>query len=228
MPYIVYRAPPTFLSEQRLDPRIKAGAFTYFDEIITFAIWRDDDEVSLGRYCSIARDCTIFGGGNHYTNRATTYPFHAFGAGGERAFDLHEWEAPNAATVIGHDVWLGHGVRVMAGARIGHGCIVGAGAVVAGTVAPYSVVAGNPGVVVRRRFSDAATTRLLELAWWDWPVGRALANLDLLMLSPETWPETLELASEERLAGVTLPIRRPMRARVQRRIAAARKRLSAK
>jgi len=226
MPYIVYRAPPTFLSEQRLDPRIKAGQFTYFDELVTFAIWRDDDEVVLGRYCSIARDCTIFGGGNHYANRATTYPFQAFGAGGDDAFDLHTWEAPNAGTVVGHDVWLGHGARIMAGARIGHGCIVGAGAVVAGTVAPYSLVAGNPAVVVRKRFSDRATNRLLELAWWDWPLARVLANLDLLMLSPEAWPDTLELRSEEPFKGTTLPIARPVRARIMRRFAAARRRLS--
>ena len=227
MPYITYRAPPTFLSEQRLDRRIGAGAFTYFDELITFAVWRDDDEISIGRYCSIARDCLIFAGGNHYTARATTYPFQAFGAGGSKAFDVREWEAPNDPTVIGHDVWLGEGVRVMPGARIDDGCVIGAGAVVSGTVAAYSIAAGNPAVVVRRRFDDSTIERLLATAWWDWPVERVLANLDLLMSSPAAWPDPLPLEDEAPFRGVTLPIPRPIKARVARRLAAARKRLSA-
>ena len=226
MPYLVYRAPPTFLSEQRLDQRIEAGAFTYFDERITFAIWRDDDSVSIGRYCSIARDCIVFAGGNHYMDRATTYPFHAFGAGGDRAFDVREWEAPNRPTIIGHDVWLGHGCRIMPGAHVGHGCVVGAGAVVAGNLPPYSVAAGNPAVVTRLRFTERTVDRLLELGWWDWPVARVLANLELLMSSPEMWDYPLALNDETPFRNVTLPISRPFKARVKRRVSAGRNRLS--
>ncbi|MEJ7784800.1 MAG: CatB-related O-acetyltransferase [Solirubrobacteraceae bacterium] len=226
MPYLVYHSPPTFLSEQKLDRRIDAGAFTYFDKQITFAVWREDDAVSVGRYCSIARDCIIFAGGNHYVQRATTYPFHAFGAGGDRAFDVREWEAPNAPTRIGHDVWLGHGARVMPGATIGEGCVVGAGAVVAGHLAPYTIAAGNPAVTIRKRFSDSTIDRLLTVAWWDWPPALVLANLALLLSAPETWPDPLVLADDEPFRGVVLPIALPARARASRRLRAIRKRLS--
>ena len=47
--------------------------------------------------------------------------------------------------------------------------IVGARAVVSGEVAPYSIVAGNPARVVRRRFAESDIATLLDLAWWDWP-----------------------------------------------------------
>ena len=225
MPFFEYHTPPTFLADQKLDPRIKAGEFTYFDKVITFAVWRDDDEISIGRYCSIARGCIVFGGGNHYVGRATTYPFQAFGAGGDRAFDLREWEAPNAPTSIGHDVWLGHGVRIMPGARVGHGCVVGSGAVVSGELPAYSVAAGNPARVIRKRFSNETIARLIDIAWWEWPLATVLANLDLLMSTPETWSDPLPLADGSRFDGVTLPIGRPLKARMLRRLIAARKRI---
>jgi carbonic anhydrase/acetyltransferase-like protein (isoleucine patch superfamily) len=66
-------------------------------------------------------------------------------------------------------VWIGLGATILPGARIGDGVIVGAGAVVRGTVPPYAVVAGNPGRVVRQRFDERTTERLLATQWWDWP-----------------------------------------------------------
>ena len=54
--------------------------------------------------------------------------------------------------------------------------IIGAGAAVGGTVPPYSVVGGNPGRVVRRRFDDATIEALLGIAWWDWPIDRIIAH----------------------------------------------------
>lgn len=53
--------------------------------------------------------------------------------------------------VIHDDVWLGARVMVMPGVTIGHGSIVAAGAVVTKDVAPFTVVAGVPATVVRKR-----------------------------------------------------------------------------
>ena len=71
---------------------------------------------------------------------------------------------------------MGSGATVLPAARIGSGCIIGAEAVVSGDVAPYSIVAGNPARVIRRRFEDGIVARLLRLAWWDWPIERILAH----------------------------------------------------
>ena len=78
--------------------------------------------------------------------------------------------------MIGHDVWLGQGARVLPGARLGHGVIAGAGAVVGGNVPPYTLVAGNPARPVRTRFDATTIARLLDIAWWDWPIDRILAH----------------------------------------------------
>ncbi|NBB98673.1 MAG: antibiotic acetyltransferase, partial [Alphaproteobacteria bacterium] len=78
--------------------------------------------------------------------------------------------APGPDTVIGHDVWIGQGARILPGACIGDGVIIGAGAVVGGTVAPYTVVAGNPARGISTRFPADVAARLQDIAWWDWPI----------------------------------------------------------
>ncbi|MEI6171719.1 MAG: acyltransferase, partial [bacterium] len=52
---------------------------------------------------------------------------------------------------IGDFCYIGDGARILLGADIGKGCVVGALAVVSGPVPPYSIVAGNPARVIRKR-----------------------------------------------------------------------------
>lgn len=70
--------------------------------------------------------------------------------------------------VLGHDVWIGHAAIVLPGVRIGNGAVVGAGSVVTKDVAPYTIVAGNPARLIRRRFSEERAAALGAIAWWDW------------------------------------------------------------
>jgi hypothetical protein len=58
--------------------------------------------------------------------------------------------------------------------------VIGAGSVVSRDVDPYTIVAGNPAVLVRKRFSDEVIARLLELEWWDWPEARIRENIHVL------------------------------------------------
>jgi len=51
--------------------------------------------------------------------------------------------------VIEDKVWIGARATILKGVRIGYGSIVAAGAVVTKDVPPYSIVAGNPSVVVK-------------------------------------------------------------------------------
>ena len=60
-----------------------------------------------------------------------------------------DWSVVHAAPIhICHDAWLGANVTVLNGVTIGEGAIVGAGSVVREDVPAWSIVAGNPAVVV--------------------------------------------------------------------------------
>ena len=83
-------------------------------------------------------------------------------------------------TVIGHDVWIGTEAMILPGVTLGNGVIVGARTVVSRDVPAWSVVAGNPGRVVRRRFPDEVCALLDRLAWWDLPLDEIRAVLPVV------------------------------------------------
>jgi acetyltransferase-like isoleucine patch superfamily enzyme len=73
---------------------------------------------------------------------------------------------------IGSDVWIGFGAIVLSGVAIGRGAIVAAGAVVTKDVEAYSVVAGNPAVPVKQRFTNAEIERHEEMLIERYPYLR--------------------------------------------------------
>ncbi len=161
-------APCALNAEIDLRTKIRIGAFTHINGgYIT--------NVTIGRYCSIARDVQI-GHGSHPVDWLSVSPLQynpdyrgwakstASGAVADnvtpRSFG---W---SAHTIIGNDVWLGNHVFIKDGVKIGDGAIVGAGSVVTHDVAPYAVVAGSPARVIRMRFEDRIVERLLQTKWW--------------------------------------------------------------
>lgn len=55
---------------------------------------------------------------------------------------------------IQDDVWIGMGAIILKGVIIGKGSIIGAGSIVTKSIEPYSIVAGNPAKVIKKRFSE--------------------------------------------------------------------------
>ena len=53
--------------------------------------------------------------------------------------------------IIGNDVWIGGRVTILPGVKIGNGAIIGAGSVVTKNVEDFSIVAGNPAKLIRKR-----------------------------------------------------------------------------
>ncbi|VVB53039.1 2,3,4,5-tetrahydropyridine-2,6-dicarboxylate N-acetyltransferase [uncultured archaeon] len=52
---------------------------------------------------------------------------------------------------IGDDVWVGTGVTIVDGVSIGDGCIIGAGSVVLNDTPAYTISAGVPSKIIRKR-----------------------------------------------------------------------------
>lgn len=117
---------------------------------------------TIGRYSSIAR--TAFAATlNHPMDRKS---MHGYFFNPTLGFtdEVREY----SALAVGNDVWLGHNSIIMPSVdTIGDGAVIGAGAVVFKDVPPYAVVVGNPGRVVRYRFSSDTISRLLEERWWE-------------------------------------------------------------
>lgn len=61
------------------------------------------------------------------------------------------WENVQSSRIEIHDkVWIGFDVLILKGVIIGEGAIIGAKSVVTKSVPPWTVVAGNPAIIVKQ------------------------------------------------------------------------------
>ena len=154
------------------NPNITVGDFTYiadseFERHVTnFYPW-SKDKLSIGKFCQIAMGVEfIMNDANHQMSAVSTFPFYTL--------DGWDMEAPSASdmpfkgnTVIGNDVWIGQNAVILPGVNIGDGAIIGANSVVGSNIAPYTIVAGNPAKVIRKRFDEELIDLMLRFKWWD-------------------------------------------------------------
>lgn len=68
-----------------------------------------------------------------------------------RDVPIHTQQCEVAPVTIGSDVWIGAHSSILKGVTIGDGAIVGAGSVVTKDVPPYTIVAGSPAAIIKRR-----------------------------------------------------------------------------
>lgn len=143
----------------------------------------------VGRFCSIATNCSI-GAGEHNMDCISASIVFEFNPG-ERFNRFHtlmndedyviamkqrrreaiiSHGAPRLfkPTVIGNDVWVGTGAIIMQGITVGDGAVVASGAVVTKDVPPYAIVAGVPARIIRYRFDENTIERLMASQWWEY------------------------------------------------------------
>lgn len=172
----------TYVKPTIKNPNIIVGDFTYisdsdFEKHVTHFYDFNGDRLIIGKFCQIASGVEfVMNGANHQMNAITTFPFYT----------LEGWNmtSPSAKdlplkgdTVIGNDVWIGQNSVILPGVKIGDGAIVGLNSVVGSDIPPYSIFAGNPARLVRKRFDDELTTLLLKFKWWD----KSIEEIDSLI-----------------------------------------------
>jgi virginiamycin A acetyltransferase len=178
-----------FLKNNIKNPNIIVGDYTYYDDFENIENFEKNvkyhfdfvgDKLIIGKFCMIASGVTfIMNGANHLTNALTTYPFAIFGNGWENAMEGKLYPQ-KGDIIIGNDVWIGYNATIMAGVTIGDGAIIAANATVIKNVSPYSIVGGNPGIEIKKRFSEQTITKLLEIKWWDWGIEKITKNVQNL------------------------------------------------
>jgi len=168
-------------------PNISIGDFSYYSgfealtdyaaAIAPYLYPGAPERLTIGKYCQIAHGARIItSSANHAMDGFSTFPFAVFNPDliGSYAATIGN----QRDTEIGHDVWLGFESVVMPGVRIGNGVIIAARTVVTRDVPDHAIVAGNPGRIIRMRFSPDIIQRLMAVAWWDWDVDKVGRNVD--------------------------------------------------
>jgi acetyltransferase-like isoleucine patch superfamily enzyme len=118
----------------------------------------------IGNYCSFATGVQFIPD-NHPIQDVSTHPFFHRP---EFGFVKKEKDNKSDLTIVGHDVWIGKNAIILPNCKkIGNGAIIGAGAVVTHDVEPYSIVAGNPAKLIRKRFDDNEIELLEKSKWYE-------------------------------------------------------------
>lgn len=140
----------------------------------------DLPRIMIGKFCSIARNCT-FVIAHHLTNRITT------AASSHMLFNHNQGNRSSFSRgdiIIKNDVWIGVNSTILDNITIGNGAVIAAGSVVTKSVPPYAIVGGNPAKIIKYRFSDDNIQKLEDLHFWDMPI-EIICTFDL-------WSDNIE------------------------------------
>ncbi|WP_298764371.1 CatB-related O-acetyltransferase [uncultured Polaribacter sp.] len=129
-------------------------------------------QIKIGKYCQFGSDVALHAS-NHPINYLSTYINKNLFNGELKTLKEEK------KIEIGNDVWIGHGVIIVGNVKIGNGAILAAGSVITKDVAPYSIIAGVPGKMIKKRFSDNIIKEVEELKWWDFSEKELVENKEL-------------------------------------------------
>lgn len=161
----ILRRPKPDLERLAIAGTVTVGKHTYGNPSVR-VFEHDETKLSIGSYTSIAHEVQFLLGGNHPTDRVTTFPLRIrLGLEGAGS-DGYPTSSGNIS--VGSDVWIGAQTLVLAGVNIGDGAVIGAGSLVSRDVPPYSVCVGRPARLVRYRIPKELIGPMLDIKWWEW------------------------------------------------------------
>ena len=137
------------------NPNIIVGDFTYiadseFERHVSHHYDFIGDKLIIGKFCQIAAGVEfVMNGANHQMNAVSTFPFYTLEGWSMNAPAIADMPV-KGDTVIGNDVWIGQNAVILPGVHIGDGVIIGANSVVGSSVAPYTIVVGNPAKIISK------------------------------------------------------------------------------
>jgi virginiamycin A acetyltransferase len=175
----------TYVKPTLKNKNIIVGDFTYFSDVdfenhVKHFYDFYGDKLIIGKFCQIASGVEfIMNGANHKMDCVSTFPFYIFEKWNEAIPPLDSMTL-KGDTIIGNDVWIGENVTILPGVKIGDGAIIGMKSIVGGNIEPYSIAAGNPAKVIRKRFDDELIELMLKLKWWNKPVEEINRLIPLL------------------------------------------------
>jgi len=160
-----------------LDGNIEIGYASTLDEQ---CILRGN--VTIGRYCQFGPRVSLLAN-NHPAEYITTYS-------NRRLLDgIMKGKGRQIPIRVENDVWIGCGAIILKGVTVKSGAVIGAGSIVTHDVDNYTIVAGNPARVLRKRFGDRIISLLLELQWWDLTLEELEGYRELFTINMAEEPE---------------------------------------
>lgn len=120
---------------------INFGTVLYYPEIsigdnILIGMYNTIHHCDFGSNVMTAEGCRFLSGSKYHDFSRTDIPMTQQGGKLKRI-------------QIGNDVWIGTNTVIMD--DVGDGCIIGAGSVITKKIEPYSIVAGNPAKILKKR-----------------------------------------------------------------------------
>jgi len=101
-----------------------------------------ESKIIIGNKVIMGPNVSIIGGDHNYSEI------------GRFMYDVkNKKDSDDKDVIIENDVWIGSNAIILKGVTIGSGAIIGAGSVVVKNVPKYSIVAGNPAIILKMRFS---------------------------------------------------------------------------
>ena len=105
------------------------------------------ESIKIGNYVIISNNVRIYDNNNHPTSPQKRKQMCATGN-----FYSEDWQwhhSDHKSIIIEDNVWIGERSTILKGVVIGMGAIIASNTVVTKDVPPFSVVAGNPGKIVK-------------------------------------------------------------------------------